>query len=390
MTGCYPRRVSMAETQGAVLRPVAPMGLHPDEITVAEVLQDAGYATTLIGKWHLGDQPKFLPTRQGFDSYFGIPYSDDMTQRDGKPWPPLPLMEDETVIEAPVDRNTLTKRYTERSVEFIREHRDEPFFLCLTHAMPGSTRHPYASERFRGQSDNGRWGDSVEEIDWSTGRILQTLRETGLAENTLVIWTSDNGAPRRRPPQGLNKPLGGWGYTTAEGGQRVPTLAWWPGKVPAGRVCRELTTTMDFMPTFARLAGTTEPQDRIIDGYDIRPILFGEEGARSPYAAFFYYQVRQLQAVRAGKWKLYLPVEPHTGWQRYQGQPNPEKPLLYDLSEDVAESNNLAERYPTVVEQLMTLAEWARHDLGDGEKRGENQRPRATVSNPTARTLPED
>ena len=209
LTGAYAQRVGMHANprDGQVLRPISPYGLHPDEITIAESLKPLGYATAVIGKWHLGDQPEFLPTRQGFDSFFGIPYSDDMTQAvgrrigermDGVRWPPLPLMENETVIEAPVDRNLLTRRFTQHALEFIEENRDRPFFLYLPHAMPGSTRSPFASKRFRGKSRNGPWGDSVEELDWSTGRILDKLVELELDRHTLVIWTSDNGAPLSR------------------------------------------------------------------------------------------------------------------------------------------------------------------------------------------------
>ena len=282
MTGCYGQRVGLAATDpdGIVLRPVSPNGLHPDEITVAEVLKQQGYATTIIGKWHLGDQLPFLPTRQGFDSYFGIPYSDDMTA-DKRPtgvWPPLPLVEDERVIEAPVDRNLLTKRYTERALDYIEANRDRPFFLYLPQAMPGSTKAPFTSEAFRGKSANGPWGDSVEELDWSTGQILDKLRELGLQEHTLVLWTSDNGAPTSGKPDdpslGSNQPLYGRGYTTAEGAFRVPTIFWWPGTIPAGGVCQEMATTMDVLPTFAYLAGAKPPDDRTLDGKDIRPLGF--------------------------------------------------------------------------------------------------------------------
>ena len=217
MTGCYPRRVNMhiAEDGRPVLSPVAKKGLHPKETTIAEVLKAQGYATACIGKWHLGDQLPFLPTRQGFDYYLGIPYSDDMTQRAGRNWPPLPLMENEKVIEAPGGRNLLTRRYTEAKIKFIKTNREKPFFIYLPHAMPGSTKAPFASERFRGKSANGPWGDSIEELDWSTGEILRALKQLDLDEKTLVVWASDNGAPRRNPPQGLNTPLAGWGFSTA-------------------------------------------------------------------------------------------------------------------------------------------------------------------------------
>ncbi|MEM1296908.1 MAG: sulfatase-like hydrolase/transferase, partial [Verrucomicrobiota bacterium] len=306
MTGCYAQRVGLhrMEVDNHVLRPVSPLGLHPDEITMAEVLKKAGYATSLLGKWHLGDQPDFLPTNQGFDSYFGIPYSDDMTAREwnSRVWPPLPLLENETVIEAPVDRNNLTKRYTERALAFIRENQKDPFFLFLSHAMPGSTKTPYSSERFQGQSENGPWGDSVEEIDWSTGEILNELSDLGIAEKTLVIWTSDNGAPNNPGDirRGTNQPLSGRGYTTSEGGMRVPTIAWWPGKIRPGSESRELATTMDFLPTFAQLAGQRIEPTRKIDGKDIGNLLWGSEpDAKSPHEAFFYYQLDQLQAVRS-------------------------------------------------------------------------------------------
>ncbi|MGC1273521.1 MAG: sulfatase-like hydrolase/transferase, partial [Planctomycetaceae bacterium] len=254
MTGSHPRRVNLhvSDTGGAVLQPVSPKGLNPKETTIAEMLKARQYATAIFGKWHLGDQPAFLPTRQGFDEYFGIPYSDDMTAREGKPWPPLPLMKNERVVEAPADRDTLTKRYTEAAVAFIKAHRDEPFFVYLAHAMPGSTKSSFASDAFRGRSANGLWGDAVEEIDWSTGQIVDVLDELELDRNTLVLWTNDNGAPRRNPPQGSNAPLKGWGYDVSEGAMRVPLIARWPGRVPAGVTCRELVTLMDVFPTVAR------------------------------------------------------------------------------------------------------------------------------------------
>ncbi|TVP99788.1 MAG: hypothetical protein EA381_08755 [Planctomycetaceae bacterium] len=220
MTGCYPRRVGLEQSDsgGRVLQPVSAIGLHPQEVTIAKLLRSGGYATACIGKWHLGDQPPFLPTRHGFDTYWGVPYSDDMTPRPGRDWPDLPLLRDERVIEAPVDRDSLTRRETEEAIRFIETHRDQPFFLYMPQAMPGSTQAPFASPAFRGRSQNGPWGDSVEELDWSIGQVLDTLRRLGLDERTLVIWMSDNGAPRRVPEQGTNAPLGGWGYTTAEGG----------------------------------------------------------------------------------------------------------------------------------------------------------------------------
>jgi len=382
VTGCYPRRVGLDVTpDGWVLRPVSQNGLNPNETTIAELLKQQGYATACIGKWHLGDQPPFLPTRQGFDYYLGIPYSDDMTARDSRPsWPPLPLMENEKVIEAPVDRNLLTKRYTQRAIRFIEAHQEGPFFLYLPQAMPGSTAAPFASEAFRGKSDNGPWGDSVMELDWSVGEILDAVERFGLAENTLVIWTNDNGAPAPDRRGGSNLPLKGNAYSVAEGGMRVPFIARWPGRIPAGTVCREVITLMDMVPTLAHLAGSEVPDDRIIDGHDIRPLLFGESGATSPTKAFFYYHVDQLRAVRSGPWKLYLP---HAGRRRSA----PASLQLYDLLEDPKEKRNLAEERLEVVERLKALLDDAREDLGEGDRKGANVRPVGSVEDPNARVM---
>jgi arylsulfatase A len=381
MTGCYPRRVNLHVDSrgGLVLRPVERKGLSPKEVTLAEVLKQRGYATACIGKWHLGDQPPFLPTRQGFDYYFGIPYSDDMVARKGTSWPPLPLMRNETVVEAPADRSTLTRRYTQETIRFITAHRDEPFLVYLPHAMPGSTRTSFASEAFRGKSGNGTYGDAVEEIDWSTGRILAALERLHLDARTLVVWTSDNGSVDRR--HGSNAPLSGWGYTTAEGAMRVPCIVRWPGRVPAGGTCDELCSTMDLLPTLARLAGTKAPGDRIIDGKDIWPLMAGRPGAGSPHEAFYYYYRGQLQAVRSGKWKLRLPHAP-------RARKKPAKPVpgaLYDLSTDVGEKSSLYARRPDIVKRLLALADKARADLGDGQQPGANQRPAGWVE--TARPL---
>ncbi len=399
MTGCYSQRVGMHTNprDGQVLRPVSPYGLHPNEVTVAEVLKKQGYATAIIGKWHLGDQPEFLPTRQGFDLFYGIPYSDDMTkptgQRlgdrlDGSLWPPLPLIENEQVVEAPADRDLLTKKYTERALEFIDENKDRPFFLYFPQAMPGSTAAPFASERFKDKSRNGPWGDSIEELDWSTGEILDKLVELGIEKNTLVIWTSDNGAPMARdmdsPSRGTNKPLHGRGYTTSEGAFRVPTIMWWPGKVSAGAVCAELATTMDLLPTFARLAGTEPPAGRIIDGRDIRPLILGQPGAKSPYDVFYYYYQDQLQAVRSGPWKLFLPLESFTRHPHFNRNQQATA-LLFDVVEDIGSTTNVAADHPDVVERLMKLADQAREDLGDKGRSGKGQRPAAKIDNPTPR-----
>lgn len=387
LTGCYPRRVGMHEsdTGGAVLQPVAAKGLHPDEETMAEVLKAAGYATGIFGKWHLGDQPAFLPTRQGFDAFLGIPYSDDMTPREGRPWPELPLLQGEQVIEAPVDRNLLARRCTEAAVDFIKTHADRPFFLYLPHPMPGSTAHPFASEAFRGKSANGPYGDSVEELDWATGAVLDALDRNALANDTIVIWTSDNGAPRRNPPQGSCAPYQGHGYDTSEGAMRMPCLVRWPGRIRAGSECDALTSTMDLLPTLAAFAGAPLPT-RAIDGHDIRHILCGDPTvvtSRSPWdrVGFGYYRLGQLQAVRAGPWRLDLPLEEKYVTLGKRCEPAPL--ALYDVAHDVGQEHEQAAAHPEIVASLLLLAEAIRGEIGDVDRPGRGERTAGTVRDPT-------
>ena len=378
MTGCYPRRVGLDWTpeDGHVLRPVSPNGLNPDEITLAEVLKKAGYATACIGKWHLGDQPKFMPNRQGFDYSLGLPYSDDMTRATGQrigerlrgnQWPPLPWMENGKVIEAPANRNQMTQRETAAALKFITAHKAQPFFLYLPHNMPGSSRQPFSSKSFSGKSKNGAWGDAVEELDWALGQILRALKKHHIDKRTLVLWTSDNGAPRRNPPQGSNGPLGGWGYTTAEGGMRVPCIVRWPGSIPAGSTCDELSSLMDLLPTFSSLSGANL-NNRKLDGKNIWP-LWSNPKAKSPHAFFFYYHTRNLQAVRDTRWKLTLQATPK----------------LYDLKADPSETRNLSTKHLDVVHRLQAAAEDARKDLGDDEQKGLNVRPVGRFKNPSPR-----
>lgn len=383
MTGCYPRRVNMHQDSHGkcVLFPVDGKGLNPKEITIAEILKQRDYATCCIGKWHLGDQPEFLPTRQGFDHYFGIPYSNDMGVRQRTENPPLPLLRDEEVIEAPAVQDTLTKRYTEEAIEFISKNKDRPFFLYLPHTMVHDPLNP--GKEFRGKSANGLYGDAVEEIDASTGQILNTLKGLGLDENTLVVFTSDNGASDRYG--GSNAPLRGYKGTTWEGGMREPAIMWWPQHIPAGRTCNEMAITMDLLPTFAGLAGAKLPTDRTIDGKNIWALMSGRAGDKSPHEAFYYYQIDQLQAVRGGKWKLHLPLRPK---KRHWGDPIPEAPLaLYDLENDIGEKNNVAQEHPDVVKRLLALAEKARTDLGDVDRQGTGQRPAGRVVSPKPRVL---
>lgn len=372
MTGCYPRRVNMHESARGewVLFPLARKGLNPAETTVAEVLKSKGYATACVGKWHLGDQSPFLPTEQGFDKYFGIPYSNDMGSNQRKQNPPLPLVAGKTVIEAPANQNTLTKRYTEQVVNFITEHKDHPFFVYLPHTMPHNPVH--ASEAFRGKSANGGYGDAVEEIDWSTGEILKTLGELNLDERTLVLFTSDNGAASRWG--GSNKPLSGFKGSTMEGGMREPCIARWPGHIPAGAEFDQIASTLDVLPTLAELAGAEAPSSDHIDGRSIADILLGKP-VKPPHEAYYYYYRDQLQAVRSGPWKLHLARTVNR-----RNQPARELPAkLYNLEEDIAESNDVAEANPQIVKQLLAYADQARQKYGDGKRAGELQRPAGLV-----------
>ncbi|MFK8111599.1 MAG: sulfatase [Rubripirellula sp.] len=395
ITGCYSQRVGMHDNprDGQVLRPVSPYGLNPSEVTIAEVLREAGYATGMVGKWHLGDQPTMMPHDQGFDWFYGIPYSDDMTAEVGKRlgerlqgdlWPPLPLMENSKVVEAPANRDLLTKRYTEKSIEFIEKNKDRPFFLYLPQAMPGSTKTPFASPQFKGKSKNGSWGDSIEELDWSTGQLLDKLQDLKIDKKTLVIWTSDNGAPMSpdmsSEARGSNRPLHGRGYTTAEGAFRVPTIFWWPSQIAAGSTCTELATTMDLLPTFASMAGAKLPSNKI-DGHDIQPLVVGDASGKSPYDAFFYYERDQLQAVRSGPWKLFLPLQEFTKHPHFKRNQKATA-LLFNVVDDIASEHDLASEHPDVVQRLTKLADEARADLGDRGRPGDGQRERGKVDSP--------
>ena len=371
MTGCYPRRVNMHQSASGewVLFPVARKGLNPSEVTVTEVLGERGYATACIGKWHLGDQPPFLPTRQGFQRYFGIPYSNDMGARQRKRNPPLPLMRGEQVIEAPVSQPQLTGLYTKEAIRFITENKSRPFFLNLPHTFPHLPL--FASDGFKGKSANGRFGDTVEEIDWSTGRILQALTELGIAKDTIVMFTSDNGAASR--PGGSNGPLRGHKGSTWEGGMRVPCVVRWPGSVPAGATCDALSSTLDLLPTFARFAGGAPPADRIIDGVDISSLLTGSPDPGEARDTFFYYFKDQLQAVRDHRWKLHLA-------RKDRDRELPDR--LFDLREDPGEQTDVAAANPEVVARLKNVAAGAREELGDRGRRGRGQRPAAIMEDP--------
>jgi arylsulfatase A-like enzyme len=384
MTGSYAQRVDMnvnARPWGSVGRqvlfPKAQKGLNPNEVTMAELLKNRGYVTACIGKWHLGDQPEFLPTRQGFDYYFGIPYSNDMN----RDFCPLPLMRNENVIEAPVDQNTLTQRYTEEVIAFIEKNKEQPFFVYLPHAMTHNPLH--AGEKFRGKSGNGIYGDAVEEIDWSTGVILNYLRENNLEKNTLVFFSSDNGAARQFG--GTNLPLSGWKGSTMEGGMRVPGIFWWPETLSPAKIDNSMATTMDLLPTISHIVNGKLP-DVKLDGHNIYDMLTGKT-ANSPYEVFYYYQLEQLQAIRKGPWKLHLPLDSMYG-NFHQAEIVDGRPLvLYNLTKDISESNNLAEAYPEIVEDLLKEAENARQELGDFGIKGQGVRPAAIVEDPIAQLM---
>jgi arylsulfatase A-like enzyme len=356
MTGCYPKRVGLAtDSQGrVVLFPKAHYGLNPGEKTIASVLKDAGYATGCFGKWHLGDQRVFLPTNHGFDTYFGIPFSNDMWKKLG---PPIPVLSNTTVVDRVEDMDDqaqLCKRFTDAATAFIRKNRDRPFFVYLPHAF---IHYPCrARKKFMDQADGNALKAVIEEVDWSVGQVLNTIRELGLARDTVVFFTSDNGGTRGSS----NEPLRGGKGSPYEGGMREPAIAWWPETIPAGSVCDELCTAMDLLPTFAALGGGVVPRDRVIDGKDISDLLLARKNAATPHKAFFYYVRDTLKAVRAGKWKLFTSGE------------------LYDLENDIGEQENIAVKYPDIVKRLNTYLDECRADL-DNPK---NCRPVGKVDNP--------
>jgi arylsulfatase A-like enzyme len=361
LTGRYPYRNGVR----TVLFPNRDtQGLHPYEVTVAEVLKEAGYATAAVGKWHVGHADRFLPTNQGFDSYYGIPYSNDMwiapdlkisaavklnqgytleklkadQAKKRGPRNLVPVMRNVEVVEYPADQTQLTRNYTEESLAFIRANRGKPFFLYLAHTMPHIPL--FASEAFKGKSAGGPYGDTIEEIDWSVGQVLDTLKALDLDRKTLVIFTSDNGPWKLSGGRGGSAfPLKGYKFSTHEGGQREPTIMWGPGHIPAGTVCKEVAGTIDLMPTLAAWAGAKMPGDRVIDGRDIGPLMRGDKGARSPHKAYFYIKAGGLnvEAVRVGDFKY------------------TKQKALYNLREDISEKTNIREAHPEKAEEMQKL-----------------------------------
>lgn len=364
MTGRYPIRNGMTSSKRVVLFPDSGGGLPSEEVTLAELLKQKNYATGMFGKWHLGHLPRYLPTEQGFDTYLGIPYSNDMDKLAGPNYRAevlkdanyspdfkhfnVPLMRDTKIVERPADQNTITRRYTEEAVKFIRTNQDRPFFIYLPHSMPHIPL--FVSDQFRGKSIRGLYGDVIEEIDWNVGQVLDTLRELKLEQNTLVVFSSDNGPWLTFQTHGGSAgPLRAGKGTTFEGGQRVPTIFWWPGKVKPG-VKTELGSTLDLMATFASLAGLKPPQDRKLDSYDLSPVLL--DSGTGPRDEMFYWTNAELHAVRSGPWKLHVKMREPVNYGR---EVVPARPALYHLERDISEAFDVADQHPDVVQRLLKM-----------------------------------
>jgi len=402
MTGCYSNRVGLF----GALNHESRIGISADELLLPEMFKQHGYATAAYGKWHLGLQAEFNPVRNGFDEFFGIPYSNDNGPLHGsqKGLPPLPLMEGDRIVGHDPDQSQFTKLFTERACAFIEKNKERPFFLFVPHVMPHVPI--FASAEFKGRSSRGLYGDVVEEVDWSVGRIVAAVDEHKLADRTLIIFTSDNGPFLSYGNHaGSAKPLREGKLTTFEGGVRSPCLMRQPGTVPAGRVCDELVASIDLLPTFAALLGAELPAKKI-DGVNIAPIIRGEAGAKSPHDAFYYYAGEELQAVRSGDWKLHfahdyltsasppgrdgrpanyenmkpaaMSVSGLAGIASRHGYVVAHQPqALYNLKDDVGETRDVSKDHPDVVARLEKLAEAARADLGDTltKRQGPGVRP---------------
>jgi arylsulfatase A len=383
LTGRHYQRVGVPP----VMFPGNKNGLNPNEITIARLLRLLGYQTFIVGKWHLGHLAKYLPTRHGFESYYGIPYSNDMAIdpvnarfakgvlfREGKTEELVrmekgtggkaPLMRGDEVIEYPVDQTTLTQRYTAEAVRLIRDNKGKPFFLYLPHTMPHVPLH--VAPEFKGRTKT-LFGDVIEELDWSVGEVLKTVKECGIDKKTMVIFTTDNGAH-----QGSAAPLRGRKATMYEGGFRVPCIVRWPGKVPAGAVTDEMAATVDMLPTLAGIAGGDAPKDRPIDGKDIRPLLFGSPGAKTPHEHYLF--PHSLGAMRSGNWKFYPWPEGADAKKKNAPKQPPEgtpKAQLYDLAQDLSETKNVAAQHPDVVARLAAVYERLTDDVKKNKLAGE-------------------
>ncbi|MBC2603176.1 sulfatase family protein [Puniceicoccus vermicola] len=375
LTGCYPQRVGFGSNP--VLFPGDAVGLRSTESTIATQLKSASYATKIIGKWHCGDQPDFLPTRHGFDEYFGIPYSNDMGRQVNNPKnPPLPLVRNETVIQQQPDQRGITERYTDEALQFIRNHQERPFFLYLAHMYVHVPL--FVPPQFLNRSQNGAYGAAVECIDWSTGILMDCLKKLGLFENTVILFTSDNGS-RALDEGGSNGKCRGTKGTTWEGGQRVPCIIHWPARIQSGRVCSGVARSIDLLPTLSSIANTPTEPAAPIDGVDFSEYLFGQL-EEYPNNQFNYYLWHDLEAIRIGHWKLHFSKRKHD-----KRTPNHE---LYNLSEDPSETTNVYEQYPDIVRELEERAQEQRERLGDEitGNRGSEVRPIGRVKIPTPLT----
>jgi arylsulfatase A-like enzyme len=388
LTGCYPPRIGFGSFDGyPVLFPGQGCGLPPTEVSLARMLGDAGYRTQMIGKWHCGDQPDFLPTNHGFEGYLGLPYSNDMGRQSSThpalpEMPPLPLLDGTEVIEQQPDQTTLTDRYVAEALRFIAADDDRPFLLYLAHMHVHLPL--YVHERFHTGSRNGPYGAAVAAIDWATGAILDQLADLGMADDTIVVFTSDNGSLGDRPAPlggpdpigGSNLPLRGFKGTTFEGGMRVPMIVRWPGRVPAGDVSDALSASIDLFPSLATVCRATVLGDRVIDGIDLDGVFFGDESV-SARTHFAYYRGNDLEAVRDGRHKLFLARE------------RTECTELYDLIVDPGETTDIASGHPDVVKTLTAFADTVRHDLGDRrlDITGKGVRPIGRVTNPATLTV---
>ncbi len=388
LTGCYPNRIGMLGAPG----PRSTHGIHPKEVLIPELCQQKGYATAMYGKWHLGHHPQSLPVHHGFDEYFGLPYSNDMWPfhpENPRAYPDLPMIEGDRVTipkVTPEQQTQLTTWYTERAVDFIGRNKAQPFFLYVAHSMPHVPL--FVSDKFAGRSEGGLFGDVIAEIDWSVGEITGALEQHGLLDNTLMIFTSDNGPWLSYGNHaGSAGPLREGKGTVWEGGVRVPCVMRWPGKIPAGTVCDELAATIDLLPTIAGRIGAELPAHPI-DGLDVWPLLSQEPAPPTPREAYLYYWGDHLQAIRSGPWKLHFP-HPYrslTGTPGRDGRPGGytqarTELALYHLGDDVGETTDVLEQHPDVVARLQRLAEAARVELGDSaqKQRGAGVRPPAKI-----------
>jgi len=399
LTGCYSNRVGILGALG----PHSRHGIHAGETTLAEICKSRGYATAIFGKWHLGYQKPFLPLQHGFDKYYGLPYSNDMwplhpayvklpkgMAKRKRGYPNLPMFEDNGIVDAEVtgeDQARLTTEYTEHAVQFIEQNADRPFFLYVPHSMPHVPL--FVSDKFKGKSKQGMYGDVIMEIDWSVGQIVATLERLDLRRRTLVIFTTDNGPwINYGDHAGSALPLREAKGTMFDGGCRTPCIMSWPGTIPSGATCTELAATIDILPTICSIIGADLPV-RPIDGKNIGPLMLAKSGARTPHEAYYFYYANELQAIRSGNWKLhfehgYRTLNGRTGGTGGQPVKYDQARIglsLFDLSTDIGESTDVKDDHPDVVELLVRMADGMRARLGDRNEGPECREPGRIAEN---------